>query len=148
MRLAWALAGIMVCLLVMGLYWPVQRECATVEAMSQERMGDLEAMRAGVGWYRGQVSYWEGQAARRVAAERELAEVLASRVKWHTAGIGPLDLPPLRLDSPAVTKRLIAYEGELALKEETLVEPVSISQQVIRALGSEAMKAMRLMVRP
>lgn len=148
MRLAWALAGMMTCLLVMGLYWPVQRECATLEAMGQERAGDLVVMQAVTSWYRGQVSYWEGQAARRVSAERELAEVLASRVKWNTAGNGPLDLPPLTMEQ--AKKRLIAYDGEPTVKEETLVEPkpVSISQRLMQAFGSETMKVMRMMVRP
>lgn len=114
----------------------------------QERAGDLVAMQAVASWYRGQVSHWEGQAARRVAAERELAEVLASRVKWNTTGNGPLDLPPLTMEQ--AKKRMIAYDGEPVMKEETLVEPrpASISHRLMQALGSETMKGIRAMVRP
>lgn len=87
----WTIAGMMTCLLIMGLYWPGQRECATVEAMSQERLGDMEAMRAGVVWYQAEVtreheraSRWELQSIKDLAAlkvaQQELGVLLARDV--------------------------------------------------------------------
>lgn len=133
---------------IMVMFWPRTDVACTAESMGQEREGDLVAMQAVASWYRGQILYWEGQAARRVSAERELAEVLASRVKWNTTGNGPLDLPPLTMEQ--AKKRLIAYDGEPSVREETLVEskPVSISRRLMQALGSETMKGIRAMVRP
>jgi len=91
MWLNWSIAGLMTCLLIMGLYWPGQRECATVEAMSQERLGDMEAMRAGVVWYQAEVtreheraSRWELQSIKDLAAlkvaQQELGVLLARDV--------------------------------------------------------------------
>lgn len=139
------LAVLIVVVGIMGMFWPRTDVACTVEAMGQERAGDMVAMQAVTSWYRGQVAHWEGQAARRVSAERELAEVLASRVKWNTAGNGPLDLPPLTMEQ--AKKRLIAYEELPHVKEDTLVEPrpVSISQRLMQALGAEAMKGVRMM---
>lgn len=125
----------------------------------QERAGDLVAMKAQAEWYASQklrleedLGKWQTRSlqdlAARKVAEQELADVLASRVKWNTSGTSPLDLPPLTMEQ--VKKRLIAYEGEPVVKEETLVEPksVSIRQRLMKALGSETMKGLRAMVRP
>lgn len=117
----------------------VSSQAAYIEAQALWHQKQLAALREQV----------TEQSAARVAAERELGAALANRIPWHTKGEGPLDLPPLTMEQ--AKPKLMAYASEPQITEKTLVDPkpVSISQRLMQALGSETMKGIRLMgVRP